>query len=488
MHTVLPPLFRTERIRAIEQAAGTAGLMEKAGLAVATLAKELLGEEGDDILIVAGPGNNGGDALVAARHLKAGWCKVTVVLCGERNQLPPDAAAALDAWLAAGGTLEAELPDRNFDLVIDGLFGIGLTRPLQDRYADLVEAINALSRPVLAIDVPSGLCADTGRVLGAAVRATCTLTFLGLKPGLYTLEGPEHAGEVVVSDLGVQVEAQTNSPGALLDAPPALPAPRRHNAHKGSFGSVGILGGDTSMVGAALLAGRAALLSGAGRVYVGLLDEHAPGVDPLQPELMLRSPKALLDLTHLTALVVGPGLGRSGRAISDLQRALHQPVPLLLDADALHLLAENDDLRALLRDRSAGNILTPHPGEAAVLLGCSVAEVQADRIAAALHIAQSYHAATVLKGCGSIIALPDGRWFINRSGNPGMSSAGMGDILCGLIASLIGQGLSVEQATLLGVHLHGAAADALAGENGMVGITASEVTLAARTLLNQWIG
>lgn len=488
MHPPYPPLFRTEHIRAIERSAGTAGLMEKAGLAIATLAKELLGEEGDDILIVAGPGNNGGDALVAARHLKAGWCKVTVVLCGERDQLPPDAASALDAWLAVEGTLETDLPDRNFDLIIDGLFGIGLTRPLQDRHADMVEAINALSRPVLAVDVPSGLCANTGRVLGTAVRATCTLTFLGLKPGLYTLKGPEHAGEVVVTDLGVQVDAQTNAPGTLLEAPPILPATRRHNAHKGSFGSVGILGGDTSMVGAALLAGRAALLSGAGRVYVGLLDEHAPGVDPLQPELMLRSPKALLDLTHLTALVVGPGLGRSGRAISDLQRALHQPVPLLLDADALHLLAENDELRTLLHHRSAGNILTPHPGEAAVLLGGSVAEVQADRIASALRIAQSYHAVTVLKGCGSIIALPDGRWFINRSGNPGMSSAGMGDILCGLIASLIGQGLSVEQATLLGVHLHGAAADALAGENGMVGITASEVTLAARTLLNQWIG
>ena len=479
-------LYTTARIREIEQAHGTAGLMERAGLATATLARELLGEDGDRILIIAGPGNNGGDALVAARLLKGWWFKVTVAFTGDRTHLPPDAAAALEAWLAVDGTLHTDLPDQIYDLVIDGLFGIGLTRPIEGYHADLIEVINTLQVPVLAIDVPSGLCADTGRVLGSAVRASHTISFLGLKPGLFTLDGPDHAGEVVVTDLGVDAASITPTQGTLIDHPPSLPAPRRKNAHKGSFGSVSVLGGDTSMVGAALLAGRAALLTGAGRVYVGLLDSLAPGVDLLQPELMIRTPKALLDLTHLSALVVGPGLGRSGHAISELQRALHIPVPLLLDADALHLLAENDELRELVRTRHAANIVTPHPGEAAVLLGQSVAEVQADRITSALRIAHTYHAITVLKGCGSIIATPDGRWFINRSGNPGMSSAGMGDVLCGIIASLIAQGLSPEPATLLGVYLHGAAADMLADETGPIGLTASEVTQAARALLNQW--
>lgn len=490
MHTrqvYATPLYRTERIRTVERSAGTAGLMEKAGLAAATLAKDLLGDAGDTILVVAGPGNNGGDALVAARHLKAWWFKVTVVFVGDRDNLPPDAATALDAWLAVDGSLDSSIPSAKFDLVIDGLFGIGLSKPLQGSFAALVDEINALSLPLLAIDIPSGLCADTGRVLGTAVRASHTVTFLGLKPGLFTLDGPDHAGEVIVTDLGVSAEAYAATPGALLDSPPILPPPRRKNAHKGSYGSVGILGGDTSMVGAALLAARAALLGGAGRVYVGLLDERAPAVDLVQPELMIRPPKALLDLPHLTALAVGPGLGRSGRAASDLQRAMHLQAPLLLDADALHLLAGDATLRDRFRERSAGNILTPHPGEASVLLDCSLAEIQADRTASTLKIAQTYNAITVLKGCGSIIATPDGRWFVNHSGNPGMSSAGMGDILCGLITSLIGQGLTSEQACLLGVYLHGAAADALADETGTIGIVAGEVALAARTLLNQWM-
>jgi ADP-dependent NAD(P)H-hydrate dehydratase / NAD(P)H-hydrate epimerase len=487
VRTPASPLYTTDRIRAIEHSAGSAGLMETAGLAAATLARDLAGEDGDAILVLAGPGNNGGDALVAARHLKAWWFRVSVVFAGAAGKLPPDAAAALDAWLAAGGTLETAIPCRKFGLVIDGLFGIGLSKPLQGDFAELVGAVNALSLPVLAIDIPSGLCADTGRVLGTAVRASHTLTFLGLKPGLFTLDGPDHAGEVVLTDLGVNAALHASTPGALLDTHPPLPPGRHKNAHKGSFGSAGILGGDTSMVGAALLAGRAALLSGAGRVYVGLLEAQAPAVDLLQPELMLRTPKALLDIPHLTALAVGPGLGRSVPAARELRHALQLPVALLLDADALHLLAGDVGLRQLFHARSAGNMLTPHPGEAAALLGCSIAELQADRIASALEIARTFNAITLLKGCGSIIATPDGRWFVNGSGNPGMSSAGMGDILCGLIVSLLGQGMSCEAACLLGVYLHGAAADVLARERGPVGLAASEVTLAARTLLNQWL-
>lgn len=485
---MIPPLSRTSEIRAIEQAHGTAGLMEKAGLAVATLAKELLPDEAYSILVVAGPGNNGGDALVAARYLKSWWLHVDVFFTGDPDRLPPDAAAAYHAWLDAGGELLSTLPEKTYDLIIDGLFGIGLAKPLHGNYPDLVRQINAMEAPVLAIDIPSGLCANTGRVLGEAVIADHTITFLGLKPGLFTLDGVDCAGTVHFSDLGVDTGAVAHPQGWLLNEIPALPAPRLRNSHKGSNGSIGVLGGDHSMVGAALLAARAALLIGAGRVYAGLLAEDAPAVDTVQPELMLRDGKTLLDLNHLTALVAGPGLGRSGHAEAALHRALHYPAPLVLDADALVLLAENTELRQALAAREHTTLLTPHPGEAAALLACSVTEVQSDRIASALQISEKYWAIVLLKGAGTIIAMPDGQWFINASGNPGLAAAGMGDTLAGIIGGLAAQGMELDQATLLGTYLHGAAADALVAEGiGPLGLTASEVALAARELINLWI-
>ena len=483
-----PPLFRTSEIRAIEQVHGTAGLMEKAGLAVATLAKELLPDEAYSILIVAGPGNNGGDALVAARYLKSWWLHVDVFYTGDPDRMPPDAAAAYRAWLDAGGELLSTLPETTYDLIIDGLFGIGLAKPLHGNYPDLVRQINAMEAPVLAIDIPSGLCANTGRMLGEAVIADHTLTFLGLKPGLFTLDGVDCAGIVHFSDLGVDTGAVAHPQGWLLNEIAARPAPRLRNSHKGSNGSIGVLGGDTTMVGATLLAARAALLIGAGRVYAGLLTEDAPAVDPVQPELMLRDGKSLLDLNHLTALVAGPGLGRSAHAEAALHRALHYPAPLVLDADALVLLAENTELRQALAAREHTTLLTPHPGEAAALLACSVADVQADRIASTLQISEKYWAIVLLKGAGTVIAMPDGQWFINASGNPGLAAAGMGDTLAGIIGGLAAQGMELDQATLLGTYLHGAAADALVAEGiGPHGLTASEVALAARELINLWI-
>lgn len=481
------PLYLSRDIRAIEQMAGTAGLMEKAGQALATLAGDLL-ENGDDpILIIAGPGNNGGDALVAARHLKQSWHRVIVVLAGERSKFPADAAAACDAWLAAGGTLLAAIPENTqFGLVIDGLFGIGLQRPLQGHHAELVEQINQLACPVLAVDIPSGLCADTGRVLGCAVHATHTLTFLGLKPGLYTLEGPDHAGTVLFSDLGVTVTEPAK--GWLLERDmftPALP-PRRQNSHKGLFGNVAVVGGADGMVGAALLAARAALLIGSGRVYAGLLSDTAPLLDPLHPELMLRRAAGLVQHIEASCALIGPGLGRSPQAVQIVTEWIAQPIPLVLDADALQLIGMHPALKTLLQQRQHATVITPHPGEAASLLGCSNAEIQQERIGNALKLAQELQAITVLKGAGSICAEPDGAWYINTSGNPGLSSAGSGDVLAGMIAGLNAQGLEADHATRLGVYLHGAAADALVAEGtGPVGLTASEVALKARDLINQ---
>lgn len=481
-------LALSRHIRAIEQSHPSAGLMERAGQAAAVLAAELV-KHGLPILVLAGPGNNGGDALVAARRLKQAWHAVDLVFTGDAARLPPDARAAFEDWLACGGAvLDAIPPGKRYGLVIDGLFGIGLARALDQQHEKLIRQVNAMAASVLALDVPSGLDADTGNLWGCAIAADHTLTFLGLKPGLFTGDGPDYAGVAHVSDLGVEAALSEQQHGWLIDTPPALPAPRRKNSHKGNFGAVGILGGESAMVGAALLAGRAALHCGAGRVYVGLLAENTPAVDFGQPELMLRTAETLFDVDHFSALVVGPGMGRHPQAQAALQRAIDHPAPLLLDADALCLIAAHQALRAAFRQRSPSNLLTPHPGEAAALLACSVADIQADRIASALAIARDYHAITVLKGCGSVIATPAGAWFINASGNPGLASAGMGDVLCGIIAALVAQGMTAQHATLLGVYLHGAAADRLVDAGvGPVGLTASEVAQEARDLLHRWI-
>lgn len=460
--------------------------MQRAGIAISRFVQDILPDVRSAILILAGPGNNGGDALVAARLLRDIY-PVSVVFCGDTDRLPPDAAAALRDWQKAGGTLLPALPEGKWELVIDGLFGIGLQRPLEGWAAELVAAVNRLGVPVLSIDVPSGLCADTGRVLGCAVRADWTLTFIGLKPGLFTLDGPDHVGEVRLDAL--ETAPASAGRGHLLEQESVsklLPR-RRRNSNKGDFGNLGIIGGAARMTGAAVLAARAGLLSGAGRVYLGLLDRDAPTLDAVMPELMLRPPQEVLAL-KLDCLVLGPGMGTDDAAARLLGQALDSQLPLLLDADALTMLASDQQLRDAARRRQAPTLLTPHPGEAARLLGRSAADVQQDRIASALKMATDFDAVTLLKGCGSIIALPDGSWFINHSGNPGLASAGMGDTLAGIMGALIAQGLSAEDAMQLATYLHGAAADGLIERgNGPVGLSASEVMTEARWLLNQWV-
>jgi len=267
---------------------------------------------------------------------------------------------------------------------------------------------------------------------------------------------------------------------------PALPL-RGRDSHKGDFGSVAIIGGAGGMVGAALLAARAALLSGAGRVYAALLSGNAPAVDLLHPEIMLRLPDKLAELPQLDCIVIGPGLGQSPAAINLLEYWVAQAVPLLLDADALNLLSMRPHLRAAVQNRKAASIITPHPGEAAKLLDCDSKSIQQNRSNSALKLAKELNAICVLKGAGSICAHPDSEWFVNTSGNPGLASGGMGDVLSGIIASFIAQGLSTFDAVKLGVYLHGAAADALVERDiGPVGLTASEISLEVRNLINQY--
>jgi len=486
------PVYSVAEIRSIEArvlaSAPSPPLMERAGLAAADLALELVGEN-RRVLVLVGPGNNGGDALVAARYLRDRSAKVAVVFDGEADRLPRDARAALDRWLAAGSTLADELPaPDDFDLVVDGLFGIGLTRDLTGRAARWIDVLNASPPTVLSLDVPSGLQADTGRILGACVRADHTLTFLGLKPGLLTMDGPDCAGTIHTTSLGL-------TPGQLGDARGHLTgtdvirrclSPRRRNTHKGTYGDVVVVGGAEGMTGAALLAGRAALLMGAGRVRVAMLAPDAPAVDLLHPELMLRRASDTGILDGATAVVAGPGIGQSAQAASLLDRILAVQVPLVLDADALNLLALDAQRAATTAGRTGVTLLTPHPGEAARLLACTTAEVQYDRVSAASRIAHRLNAWTVLKGAGSVCAGPGGSWFLNTSGNPGMAAPGMGDVLAGILGAFLARGIAPGDALQAGVHLHGLAGDdAIALQGGTWGLTAGEVALAARRVANR---
>ncbi|HYL90030.1 MAG TPA: NAD(P)H-hydrate dehydratase [Burkholderiales bacterium] len=458
------PIYLTDDIRRIEREAGDVkpALMERAGAAAAELAARLASDKQKDVLVVAGPGNNGGDAKVVAALLGDQYFRVTLV---EKPEIPAD---------------------KPWALIVDGLFGIGLARDVDGDYGRLVDYVNRQRCPVLALDVPSGLHSDSGRVMGRCVRATHTITFIGLKPGLLTLDGPDHCGEIVVADLGLPARKATAwvaSPQLFQDALKSRP----RNFHKGMAGSLGILGGATGMSGAALLAGRAALKLGAGRVYVGMLDATL-AVDPGSPELMLRHADDMLG-QDLDALVVGPGIGEGERAETLVGAALASELPCVLDADALNLISENEDLRHACARRRAETIVTPHPAEAGRLLAESTATVQADRVKSARALCENLNAHVVLKGNGSILAARDGHWFVNTTGNPGMASAGMGDVLAGMLGALLAQRYTGEAALVLGTHLHGAAADELVKNGvGPVGITASELNDAARRLWNQWLG
>ena len=487
------PIYRSASLRRIEAANAAAPLMQRAGATAAALAAELAIQRERPILVLAGPGNNGGDAFEAARLLRERFFATCVVFAGDPQRLPPDAAAAYRRFAEAGGTTAGEIPgDSRWSLIIDGLFGIGLARAPADDYAEWISTANALAVrdacPLLALDCPSGLDADSGCVFEPCIRASHTITFIGAKPGLLTADGPDHCGELRIADLDLPATPDLPVDGQLLRRADFANYLQRRplNSHKGSFGNAGILGGAPTMVGAAFLAGRAALKLGAGRVYLGLLDAHPPACDLLQPELMLRRARTLLQ-ADLTALACGPGLGNSIEANELLETAIATSLPLLLDADALNLVASEGNLQVALASREAPAILTPHPAEAARLLASTTAEIQADRLAAALEIAGHYHCHVALKGCGTVIVTVDGRWWINSTGNPGMASAGMGDVLSGLIVALLAQGWPVDVALLAGVHLHGAAADRLVADGvGPVGLTAGEVIDAARRLFNEW--
>ncbi|WP_151636437.1 NAD(P)H-hydrate dehydratase [Noviherbaspirillum aerium] len=495
-------LFSVAEIRAIEEKAmadippGT--LMQRAAKAAASLALALLSRVTDSpkVLLVAGPGNNGGDALVMACLLADAGLHPTVMVCADPARQPDDAQRALERAQAVGVRLIAPNPEAvrhpvHWDLVVDGLFGIGLARPISGALHSLVGAINSLDCPVLALDVPSGLDADTGCVIGGgseggiAVRATHTLTFIGNKPGLHTCDGRDHAGEVQVAALDIAPELFVPAHawlGSISQFSSSL-RKRLHSSHKGSYGDVAVIGGAHGMVGAPVLSARAAAKSGAGRVFIGFLDEPLP-YDAAHPELMCRHASEL-DF-RAGAVVIGPGLGTSDQAQAVLLGALQADMPLVLDADALNLLALHVHLREALAARTMPSLMTPHPLEAARLLRISTPEVQSSRLEVARSIARECNSVVILKGSGSVIARPDGKLIINATGNPALATAGSGDVLAGMCGALLAQSFPVWDAALAATWMHGRAADRLIEDGiGPIGVTASELIPMARAVYNE---
>lgn len=450
------PLFDIPGIRAMEQAAAAQlpphTLMQRAGLAVARLALAQA-PHARSIWIACGPGNNGGDGLEAAQHLQAWGKEVTVTLAGDPAALPQDARTALQRAQAANVAISAQ-PPAAWDLAIDALLGIGASRAPQGSLLEAVEHLNASGQPVLAVDIPSGLHAGTGQ--GQSVQATWTLSLLGLKPGLFTAHGRDAAGEVWTDDLGVALPKERAC--AWLGGPPVA-ARRPHASHKGSYGDVAVVGGAPGMTGAALLAASAALHHGAGRVFVALLDPSPLAVDLQQPELMLRNHEGL----DLRTMAVACGCGGGEAVRLALPRVLSTAKTLVLDADALNAIASDSQLQQLLRARSGrhagATVMTPHPLEAARLLGCSAADVQADRLQAAAQLVERYKCAVLLKGSGTVIAAAQQLPVINPTGNARLATAGTGDVLAGMVAAAMAAGAGAFDAACAAAYLHGAAAD-----------------------------
>lgn len=488
MNGSLEPVLRVADVRALEKAAGAAPLMERAGAAAANVARALAGDHGGTVVVLAGPGNNGGDGFVVARRMREAFHDVAVVFRDDAKKLPEDASKALRAYVAAGGTTVTDPPATRPALVVDALFGIGIGRALAARHAQLVEWANASGAPILALDIPTGLNADTGIAAAPAIRARATATFFALKPGMLTAVGPDLCGDVSVHALEVEIDSSHAAghclrwPAIAAQLPEVL---HRHsrNVHKGTFGTLAAIGGAHGMFGAPLLCARAALRLGAGKVIVGFAASDHPGVDFSAPELMLRDADQAFD--GAAALVVGPGLGTAASERKLLERAIATDVPLVLDADALNLVAQDAALRAALRSRSAPGILTPHPAEAARLRATDVTAIQRDRCAAALALAHELRAHVVIKGAGSVLAHPDGTWDINVSGNPALATAGTGDVLSGMIGALLAQRIDAREALRIAVCLHGAAADALVARGiGPLGVPASIIADEARDLVN----
>ena len=472
-------VYSAQQVRELDRAAldtleiSAYELMCRAGEA-ALRALETHWPQARRLTIFCGAGNNAGDGYVLGRLAVGGRFDVRVIAVTPPDRLSAAAASAWEDFSAGGGRIEPLSTGLSFadDVIVDGLLGTGLDRALDGAFMAAVAAINAASNPVLALDIPTGLHADTGLPMGAAVHADVTITFVGLKSGLFLGRAPDYRGVVEFAGLGIPDEVYAQQPPALErlgsnTLREALP-PRRPSTHKGSHGSLLLVGGSPGLAGAIRLAGEAALRAGAGLVRVATHPDCAASVVAGRPEIMCQGLTEPADLDALIdvadGVVLGPGLGRSDWARRLMERLLATELPIVLDADGLNMLAE--------QPRPRGNwVLTPHPGEAARLLQCSVDAVQSDRLQAALDLAERYQGVVILKGAGSLVASPgESGVAVCDRGNPGMATAGMGDVLAGIVGALWVQTAEGGLAARAGVLLHALAGDAAVtdGQRGLM--------------------
>lgn len=436
-------------------------------------------------LILCGHGNNGGDGYVVARLAVAAGIRVTLLAQESDKPLPQEALSAREAWLAADGVIHSTaIPwPQDADLIIDGLLGTGLQNAPRENVASLIEQANHFPAPIIALDIPSGLNAQTGTTPGAVVHAHHTITFIALKPGLLTGKARDVVGQLHHHALGLEAwlaEQSTNI--HRLDASQLAQwfMPRRPTSHKGDHGRLVVIGGDHGTAGAIRMTGEAALRAGAGLVKVLTRVENIAPIITARPELMVDelTPQSLDDsLEWADVVVIGPGLGQAAWGKQALRKIDNFRKPTLWDADALNLLAINPDKRH-------NRVITPHPGEAARLLNCKVAEIENDRLLSAQRLVQRYGGVVVLKGAGTIVADERGVNSIIDAGNAGMASGGMGDVLSGIIGALLGQALSPYDAACAGCIAHGAAADELAARYGTRGMLATDLFSTLRRVVN----
>jgi len=469
-------------------------LMENAGRAVASV---ILAEysSAQKIAVVCGAGNNAGDGFVIARHLISSGKEVSVYITQEKQHYKGDAKTNLNSLLEIKGDvkeLEEKLPGiKDTDVIVDAIFGTGLDRNVGGFYEKLIKFMNRLSVPCVSVDIPSGLDADTGRPLGVTVEADVTVTFAPPKLGMCIYPGVDHTGKLFVADITIPKTLWENLPFELLTFQKCVGLIKKRSAdsHKGTYGHLLVLAGSPGKSGAAILCAEAALRTGSGLVTLGVPNSISPAIEEKTTEVMSISLKDSKNGTfHLdaheevlaelnekkTALAVGPGISTSQSTGKFLEKVIMQcEVPIVLDADALNIISKKP---GILRKAKAPVAITPHPGEMARLCGITTKQVQDDRIGTATSFSQKYGCYVVLKGARTVVSAPSAEVFINPTGNSAMATAGTGDVLTGIIGGLMAQGYGCLQSCLLGVFLHGHAADLLLEETGTAGFTASEIS------------
>jgi NAD(P)H-hydrate epimerase len=478
-------LYASAQIRELEHIAiaeGVAGfeLMRRAGNQIYQhIATRHFGIS--SLAVFCGAGNNAGDGYIVATLALESVLDVCVFSVIDPEHLKGDALDAYKLYIKANGKLVSfkENTPIHADLIVDALFGTGLNRTIEGVYVDAINAINACPAPVVAVDIPSGLCADTGNVLAHVVKADSTVTFIGLKQGLFTGQAADYCGEIFCSQLGIEQQVFIQVPVCAYRVEAKSLPKRKRTAHKGNNGHVLVIGGDLGYSGAVRLASEASLRVGAGLVSLATREQHAGLMNISRPEIMshgiARAEQLYELLEKASVIVIGPGLGQSEWSKSLFSTCLTVEKPMVIDADGLNLLAQ-------LPTSQSNWILTPHPGEAARLLQCTTAEIQADRFASATSLQKKYQGIAVLKGSGTLIASIDKIAVVN-TGNPGMASGGMGDVLSGVIGGLLAQGLDLQEAAEQGVYGHGRAADLAAAIHGERGILASDLM----PWLQQWV-